>query len=153
MIKQHFYQPEMAQLFFNFFMVERELASLFNRIYSQHGFTTKQWLVLAVATNIERPTIQNVAKALKTSHQNVKAIALNLEKADLISLVQDTTDKRVKLIVASKKLQNLSVVRGTKDQEGMITLFGGFEAQELKQLLSYTERLLKQIEMTKCKIK
>ena len=152
MIKQPFYQPEMAQLFFNFFMVERELASLFNRIYSQHGFTTKQWLVLAVATNIERPTIQNVAKELKTSHQNVKAIALNLEKAGLISLVQDTTDKRVKLIVASKKLQNLSVVRGTKDQEGMITLFEGFEVQELKQLLSYTERLLKQIKMTKCKI-
>lgn len=146
------FKPEMAKLFFDLFILERALVSLFDSIYSKYNLTTKQWLILAVATNIERPTIKNIAGELKTSHQNVKAIALNLEKEGLVNLIQDPADKRTTLIVGSKKLENLNKTRVTNDQDGMALLFGEFNARELKNLSGYIQRLLAQIETTKDKI-
>lgn len=143
----------MAMLFFNLFMVDRALVSLFDHIYSKYELTTKQWLVLAVATNIERPTINNVALQLKTSHQNVKAIVLNLKKVGLANLVQDPTDKRTTLIVGSPKLEQLNKTRGTKDQDSMALLFGAYSAQELTEFSDYIDRLLEQVEQIKGKIR
>lgn len=147
------FKPEMATLFFDFFILERSLASLFDSIYSKYNLTTKQWLILAVATHIERPTITRIAEELKTSHQNVKAIALNLERVGLVNLIQDPADKRSTLVVGSNKLENLNKTRGTDDQDGMALLFGEFNAQELQDLSGYIERLLAQIEHIKGKIK
>jgi|GEM_PF-947002 len=139
------FQPIMAKIFFDLFVVERSLANLFDSVYTKHGLTTKQWLVVAVVTNIDRPTIQNISKALSTTHQNVKAISLNLEKSGFVSLVNDPSDKRSTLVIATKKLEALYQERGKNDDDNMALLFGEFDKSEIDRLSEYIDRLQSQI--------
>jgi len=139
------FQPIMAKIFFDLFVVERSLANLFDSVYTKHGLTTKQWLVLAVATNIDRPTIQNISKVLDTSHQNIKAISINLEKSGFVSLVNDPSDKRSTLVIATKKLESLNKERGKNDEDNMALLFGKFNEAEIDIFSDYLNRLQSQI--------
>jgi len=147
------FQPIMAKIFFDLFIIERSLANLFDSVYAKHGLTTKQWLVLAVAANIDRPTIQNISKALNTSHQNVKAITLNLEGSGFVNLVNDPSDKRSTLVIATKKLKALDQERGKKDEDNMALLFGEFDRDELDRLSEHIDRLQTQVINIKGQIK
>lgn len=147
------FKPEMAKLFFDFFLIEKALSNLFDSVYTEHQLTTKQWLVLAVATNIERPTIQNIAKMLSTSHQNVKAIALNLQKSGLAKLAHDPNDKRTTLVVGTEKLKELYAARGGRDEENMALLFGEYSEKELTDFANYMDRIQVQIENVKGHLK
>ena len=139
------FQPIMAKIFFDLFIIERSLANLFDSVYTKHGLTTKQWLVLAVATNIDRPTIQNISKALNTSHQNVKAISLNLEGSGFVNLVNDPSDERSTLVIATKKQETLNQERGKNDEDNMALLFGEFDKSEKDRLSEYIDRLQSRI--------
>lgn len=142
----------MAKVFFNFFIVERALAQLFDGVYAQYDLTTKQWLVLAVATNIERPTMQNVARALRTSHQNVKVIAMSMVRQGYVRLEKDPADRRTTLIMPAERLAELGSARGDKDEQDMALLFQDFSGEELAHLDQSLDKLLAQIDTVRNKL-
>lgn len=82
-------------------MMEREL--------KEYGITFKQWLLLAIIRNSFEtpPTLNETAKAMGSSHQNVKKIASILEEKGYVVLEKDKRDSRatrIRLTEASDKL-------------------------------------------------
>ena len=83
-------------VFGSLFVVANRLETLLDRAFAPYGITSKQWLLLITVQSlfVEPPTISQVAAAMGTSHQNVKQVALNLEKHGFLRLEKDKQDAR-----------------------------------------------------------
>ena len=78
-------------------IVANKMDTLLERDLKEYDITFKQWFLTIVVENSfdSPPTIKETAKAMGTSHQNVKQIALKLEQKGLIALEKDKKDARV----------------------------------------------------------
>lgn len=86
------------QFLFGFiFVAANRIDTLLQREFKAFDVTTKQWFLSIVIDNLfdEPPTIKEAAKAMGSSHQNVKQIALKLEQKGLLILEKDKNDARV----------------------------------------------------------
>lgn len=84
-------------IFGSILVVANQMDTLLGRELKEHDLTTKQWLLTIVVENSfdYDPSIKEVAKAMGSSHQNVKQVALKLEKKGFLSLEKDKNDARV----------------------------------------------------------
>lgn len=78
-------------------IVANKMDTLLERELKEYDITFKQWFLTIVIENsfASPPTIKEAAKAMGTSHQNVKQIALKLEQKGLVALEKDKKDARV----------------------------------------------------------
>jgi DNA-binding MarR family transcriptional regulator len=78
------------------FVTANLMETLLDRAFVSYGITSKQWLLLITIQSLfqEAPTVSQVATAMGTSHQNVKQVALNLEKRGFLRLEKDKQDAR-----------------------------------------------------------
>lgn len=78
-------------------IVANKMDTLLERDLKEYDITFKQWFLTIVVENSfdSPPTIKETAKAMGTSHQNIKQIALKLEQKGLIALEKDKKDARV----------------------------------------------------------
>lgn len=136
--------PEIANTIGLIFLLERRLEYLFDKVLAPHDLTTKQWLLLSVIdkSGIEKPSLQEVARQLNTSHQNVKAIALNLEKRGFLELEKDIKDKRVTRLTITPKCQQFWQAREDQDTTMFLSLFQHLTAVEIKGLSPLLFKLL-----------
>jgi len=127
---------EMGEIFGLGFLLERKLESTFDKVLEPYNLTVKQWLVLAVIENAfkESPSIQEVARELNTSHQNIKAIALNLERRGFIMLAADSRDRRVTRIATTKKSKEFWQTREDEDKRLIAELFKYLTNEEVVTL-------------------
>lgn len=107
--------------------------TVLDRDLKEFDLTSKQWFLALVIDNLfdEMPSITEVSKAMGSSHQNVKQVALKLEKKGLLDFVKDPKDgRRTKLKLTEKSLgvwkQTHSKGEGFTDQ-----LFEGIGNAEL----------------------
>lgn len=147
------FTPEMAMIFFNIFIAEKTIAQVFDKAYESSGVSTKQWLVLTMATNIQKPTIQNIAKKLHTSHQNVKVIATNLSQQGLVVIEKDPTDQRASIIKTTPEFKKLNKKRGNLDEQNLSELFSVLNDQELSNLNNYLNKIINNTKNIQDKIK
>ncbi|MGL5674931.1 MAG: MarR family winged helix-turn-helix transcriptional regulator [Cellulosilyticaceae bacterium] len=130
------------------FVTANTLQTVMDRILTQVGLTSKQWLLLAVLEEFckdEPPTLKEAAVLMGSTHQNVKQIALKLQEKGFVSLEKDEKDKR---IVRIRRI-GVSEDLGEAYEEGAVqfidTLFEGFTEEELgttmKVLFEMNERL------------
>jgi DNA-binding MarR family transcriptional regulator len=91
-------------VFGTLFVTTTLLETLLDRAFAAYGITVKQWLLLITISSLFAgpPTVKQVAGAMGTSHQNVKQIALNLEKRGFLRLVKDERDARVTRLVTTE---------------------------------------------------
>jgi DNA-binding MarR family transcriptional regulator len=141
--------PEMAKLFFDFFVIEKALANIFDRSYREHNITTKQWLVLVVALHLKNASISSIAEILSTSHQNVRVIAGNLVKNGLVKLVRSKEDRRTTFVLPTAKVDEINKIRGDRDNINMAMLFGEFRKSELVSMSQSFDRFKNHIENIK----
>jgi MarR family transcriptional regulator, transcriptional regulator for hemolysin len=121
-------------LFGVIFIVANRVDTMLEREFKQFGITTKQWFLLTIIDNLfdKPPTIKEVAKEMGSSHQNVKQVALKLEKKGLLSLQKDKIDARVtRLKLTENSYDFLKKLReeGTEFTE---TLFKNIDKDELE---------------------
>ena len=78
-------------------VVANKLDTLLERELNPFGVTAKQWFLTAIVeTAFERPpTIKEAAKAMGSSHQNVKQVALKLKEKGFMKMEKDSKDGRV----------------------------------------------------------
>ena len=83
-------------VFGSLFVVANRLETLLDRAFSAYGITSKQWLLLITIQSLfaEPPSVSQVASAMGSSHQNVKQIAINLERNGFLKLEKDARDAR-----------------------------------------------------------
>jgi DNA-binding MarR family transcriptional regulator len=126
------------------FLLERKLEYIFDRILASDNLTAKQWLVLAAIEKLckQKPSIQEVAKLLATSHQNIKAISLNLAKGGFVTLEKDPKDKRVTRLSTTDKSKAFWQGREAEDKAFLLELFKNLSDQEKFTLLQSLGKLL-----------
>ncbi len=128
------FNPVMKDLFFQFFIIEKTLSRIFEKSYREWGISTKQWLVLAVVTHVEKASVSFIADILQTSHQNIKVIARNLEKKGWVSLAPSPDDRRKTLVLPTEKIREFNLEQGERDRDKLGRLFGVFTESELDGL-------------------
>lgn len=78
-------------------IVANKKETLLERELKEFDITFKQWFLTIIIENTfdTPPTLKEVAKAMGSSYQNVKQVALKLEQKGLVSLEKDKKDARV----------------------------------------------------------
>lgn len=91
--------------------------------------TLKQWLLIAVISKFGRPspTISEVAEMIGNSRQNVKKMALILERQGFVSLMKDDDDARIFRIHLTPKCMTYFQSRSEKEVQFMDALFDAFD--------------------------
>ena len=102
-------QRSLAQLedrtfvFGSLFVTANLLETLLDRAFADYGITSKQWLLLITIQSLfqEPPTVSQVAAAMGSSHQNVKQVALNLERRGFLRLEKSERDARTTRLIVT----------------------------------------------------
>jgi DNA-binding MarR family transcriptional regulator len=88
-----------SELFGSAFVLVQHLGRRMDMLLAPMDLTTRQWLLLAVLSKAGRPlSLSEAAAAYGSSRQNVKAIALGLERRGFLLLAADPTDARALLL-------------------------------------------------------
>jgi len=84
-------------IFGSLLFTANRMDTLLERELKEFDITSKQWMLSIIIDNLfnEAPTMKDVAKEMGSSHQNVKQVALKLEKKGLLKMTKDKKDARV----------------------------------------------------------
>lgn len=93
------------------------------------NITMKQWLLIAIILKSEQPspTLGEVAEMIGNSRQNVKKMALILEKQGFVLLTKDVNDARVLRIQLTPKCMAYFQDRSEMELAFMEKLFDSFD--------------------------
>lgn len=110
------------------------------------GITIKQWMLLVILENQfkhKSPTITETTNIFGTSRQNLKQVALSLQKKGYVDIKPDPNDFRIQRIsLTGKHIADFESEENEKWQSKYInSLFKGFTNDELKTFNSLIEKL------------
>ena len=95
----------------------------------------KQWLFIVVIPSCgSAPTIMEISRALGSSHQNVKKMAVILESRGFIRLFKDPEDARITRVSLTEKCAEFFDAREDAAGEFIERLFAGFSDSEIRGL-------------------
>ena len=129
------------------FITQRWIVKGDSILLQKAGITTKQWMLLVILMfkfDKQNPTISETAKEFGTSRQNLKQVAISLQKKGFVDIKPDPNDFRIQRI--SLTGNHLPLFEGDKNEQWQSqyinSLFKGFNQNEIIQLNSFVERLL-----------
>jgi DNA-binding MarR family transcriptional regulator len=142
-------------VFARLFKVANALQVFLDRTLHEYGITGKQLFLMIVIGSFapEAPSFKETAERGGSSYQNVKQLALKLEKSGYLRIVQDPNDARTKRLVTTARAEAFWAERSSRDIEAMDALFQGFSLQELQEFLDYLFRIEAQIETMESEVK
>jgi DNA-binding MarR family transcriptional regulator len=128
---------ELAQkafIFASIFTVSNKLQTLGDKLDPQ--ITIKQWLLLAAIANstVEAPSLSEISALIGTSRQNVKKMALLLEKQGFVNIRRDANDARVLRVTQTAKCVEHFKSRYKMELEFLEKLFRDVDADLLSRL-------------------
>ena len=116
------------------FLLSQKWQTMGDRFLAPSQITTKQWLLLAAMDTLgEKPaTLKDITEVFGTSRQNVKQIALGLEKHGFIKISRDVSDKRVLRFEITDTCRQFWSERTETDRNYVEDLFTGLTSEELE---------------------
>ncbi len=124
------------------FMIYGMLFSISNRIQTLgdtrfEDITMKQHFMMIVLDMLGEspPSLKEMAEIIGCSYQNVKRMAVALEKNGYLSIVTDFTDKRRLLLKSTGRFQQLAEVKRKATDEFMDMMYRGIPEENLKIVL------------------
>lgn len=120
-------------IFGSLFVTANLLETLLDRAFFEYGITTKQFLMLITIQSLFEtpPTMQEAARAMGTSHQNIKQIALNLERRGFLNLMKDESDARITRLVPTPDCLDFGRETQQAGEAFMKRMFQGAEDHDL----------------------
>lgn len=114
-----------------------------DRYFRSTGLTAKQWYfcVLLEQFGERAPTLGEMAKEMGSSYQNVKQIALKLEKKGLLRIEKDLQDNRKLRLFVPETNQEYWEAREEKDTEFIAMIFRGWSKDEITSLFLNLQKL------------
>ena len=131
-------------IFSGVFVLENKLHTVLDRYLE--GITSKQWLVLVVSSSFPTPPdLSKVGKALGCSRQNIKKLALALEKEGMVSLIESESDGRSLCIHLTVK--GRIILQNSKNLENKVynSLFKEFTQDDINSYYSLSKKFNKGI--------
>ncbi|HEX3023487.1 MAG TPA: MarR family transcriptional regulator [Lachnospiraceae bacterium] len=119
-------------LFGILFVLGNRLQVIGDTFYEE--ITTKQWLVLIILEVMEEqpPTLNELADAMGSSHQNVKQLVLKLESKGYVEMLSDEHDRRKTRIKMSESCHKVFEKYKPMEMEFMERLYEGVDKEDLK---------------------
>lgn len=127
------------------FLVQQRWGYVIGRELADAQITTKQWLMMIVMANAFQnpPSIQEVADAMSTTHQNVKQLATRLEARGFLKIERDPENKRILRLKATEECLEYWDKRTAEDMKSITSLFRGLEDGEIINLFEIMGKLEK----------
>ncbi|WP_231844809.1 MarR family transcriptional regulator [Methanocella arvoryzae] len=125
------------------FLIEQRWRYYIEKELEPDGITAKQWLMLIVigAGFRHAPSIQEVADAMSTTHQNVKQVAAAMERRGFMTLERDPENRRIIRLKVTQKCHDLFRNRDEHDKQAMLRMFEGLDDEEMKALFNIVAKL------------
>ena len=125
------------------FLVEQRWRYFVEKELEPDGITAKQWLMAIVVGNgfQSPPSIQEVADALSTTHQNVKQIADGMEKRGFMRLWRDEKNKRIIRLQITEKCGAMFKDREEKDVMSIKSMFENLTDEEMAALFNIIAKM------------
>jgi DNA-binding MarR family transcriptional regulator len=142
---------EIYKVFGSVFFIAQKWQNLAdNEIYPKINLTIKQWMLIVILERLFEdypPTIMQAAEAYGTSRQNLKRMALDMQKNKFIMIVQDPDDKRIqRLVLTGKHKKHFEGEFNFNWQKEFISnFFIGLEEAEIIELNDTLNKLVKRI--------
>jgi DNA-binding MarR family transcriptional regulator len=107
------------------------------------NISTKQWFLIAVIASFNdgAPTISMTAERVGSSRQNVKKMAVILEKKGFLTIVKDKDDSRIQRLELTKYCMDYFRQRYEKEEMYMCSLFNNFDEALLIGLFRGVKKL------------
>ncbi len=144
--KGHPNRFEMEQYVLVFiFLIQQRWGYIINKELAEDKITTKQWLMMIIIENAfdHDPSMQEVADALSTTHQNVKQLAVRLEARGFMKIERDPTNRRILRLRTTDECRKYWEKRSSEDTESIISLFKGLNDEEISSLFKIVMKLEK----------
>ncbi|MDP3066478.1 MAG: MarR family transcriptional regulator [Methanobacteriaceae archaeon] len=125
------------------FLVQQRWGYIISKELAEGQITTKQWLMMIVMANAFQnpPSMQDVADAMSTTHQNVKQLATRLEARGFLNIERDPDNKRILRLKVTKECLEYWEKRRPEDVKSIKSLFHGLENNEIKELFTIMAKL------------
>ena len=123
----------------------QRLRYLLDQELAKDGLTSQQGFLLTLARAMPRPSMSDLAAAMSTTHQNVKQMALALERKGMLRIVTDENDGRVRRIELSEEGAMGWRDRDREDFAVIGRWFSALSTDEQAQLAGLLARLARSI--------
>jgi DNA-binding MarR family transcriptional regulator len=125
------------------FLLQQRWGYIISKELADDQITTKQWLMMIVLANAfqSAPSMQEVADAMSTTHQNVKQLATRLEARGFLKIERDPTNKRILRLKVTEECSQFWEKRTPEDIKSIKSLFQGLEDGEVKELFEIMAKL------------
>ncbi len=134
-MSEHKRLEEERQIFGNLFLISNRLQTLIDRDFAPHGFTAKQWFLMASIGDLGgTPRLSEVAYHMGTSHQNVKQLAKKLATSGFVDLFTDPEDRRAKRLKLTQQSMDFWQDRQHEDLAFLKMLFGSCSDDQVETL-------------------
>lgn len=130
-----------------FFFANR-LQVVMDRFLREQGITSKQWFLTVTIQEFfkEPPTLNEVSRAMGSSYQNVKQLALKLEEKGFLKIEKDSKDRRVLRLKLTQESQIFWESREDESKNFLLSFFKGLSQEELNYMYSGFEKLGENLE-------
>lgn len=128
-------------------IIANKKETLMERELKGHGITFKQWFLLAVIRNSFEtpPTLNETARAMGSSHQNVKKIASILESKGYLALEKDKRDSRVIRIRLTEESDTLAATTEAKAAAFTAALFDGIDEEHMAKARVVLQQMMENL--------
>lgn len=131
-------ETQMQAIFSSVFILQNRLQTACEKL--QTDITMKQWLLLAMSEVCQdSPTLTKIGELMGCSRQNVKKLAIALERKGFVRIEQGCNNTCC--ISLDEKVQKYFEGMTKKHTETLKLLFQDFSVEELENLYKYVEKL------------
>ena len=127
------------------FLVQQRWSYVIGKELATDEITTKQWLMMIIMANAFKtpPSMQEVADAMSTTHQNVKQLATRLEDRGFLKIERDPNNRRILRLKVTDDCHQFWEKRASKDIKTIDKHFEGLNDKEVRSLFEIMGKLEK----------
>ena len=127
------------------FLIQQRWGYIINKDLANDQITTKQWLMMIVMANAFQnpPSMQEVADAMSTTHQNVKQLATRLEDRGFLKIERDPNNRRILRLKVTEECHIFWEKRAPEDMKTINKHFEGLTDTEIRFLFEIMAKLEK----------
>lgn len=131
-------------LYGKIFLLARRMEYIADKELAKDRLTTKQFLMIAVVEKLfsEPPSIKEVADALGSTHQNIKQMAIQLERRGFLRIERDQRDRRVLRLKVTEKNRAYWDSRAEEHEAFILRIFSDLDEEGVRTLHAQAMRLL-----------
>lgn len=134
-------------IFGTLFILANKLQTIGDQYLGVDDMTTRQWFLTVMIDQYGdyAPTLTEVAALMSSSHQNVKQLALKLEKKGFVSIEKDAKDGRILRLHITPKCKAFWENRENKDNQFLGTMFQDIGNDELDVLYDAFNKMIERV--------